>query len=85
MPRVFKNSEKAQFNDWFSKAPFKMMQRRAATLRSPYQYYQLGATHRKSGNPVHTFETEELLMRTMAKDERIKFCDASGCVGSTTH
>ena len=61
------------------------VQRGGATPGSPYQYYQLGATHRKSGNPVHTFETEELLMRTMAKDERIKFCDASGCVGSTTH
>lgn len=57
----------------------------SAGPRSPYQYYQLGATHRKSGNPVHTFETEELLMRTMAKDERIRLCDASGCVGSSTH
>lgn len=51
----------------------------------PYQYYKLGATHRKAGNPVHTFETEELLMRTMAKDQRLRLCDAEGCVGSTTH
>lgn len=56
----------------------------ASGPRSPYQYYVMGATHRKGGNPVHSFETEEMLTRTMAKDERVRFCDPAGCVGSTT-
>ena len=50
----------------------------------PYQYYQLGNTHRTFGNPVHTFDTEELLMKTMAKDQRLTFCGLGGCFGNTT-
>ena len=50
----------------------------------PYQYYQLGTTHRSVGNPVHTFDTEELLMKTMAMDERVRFCAVDGCFGNTT-
>jgi hypothetical protein len=45
---------------------------------------RLGATQRSVGNPVHTFDTEELLMKTMGKDQRVTFCGATGCVGNTT-
>ena len=51
----------------------------------PYQYYELGATHRSVGNPVHTFDTEEMLMKTMGKDMRVKFCGVGGCFGNTTY
>ena len=50
----------------------------------PYQYYQFGTTQRSMGNPVHTFDTEELLMNTMGSDNRVTFCGVRGCFGNTT-
>jgi hypothetical protein len=42
----------------------------------PYQYYRLKQTHRSYGNPVHSFDTEDIMFRTMAKDGVINFCNA---------
>jgi hypothetical protein len=33
----------------------------------------------------HSFDAEELLLRTMAKDERMRFCDPAGCVGAANY
>jgi len=46
----------------------------------PYQYYRLKRTHRSYGNPVHSFDTEDIMFRTMANDGFITFCNAKdGC------
>ena len=46
----------------------------------PYQYYRLKQTHRSYGNPVHSFDTEDIMFRTMANDRVITFCNAKdGC------
>ena len=42
----------------------------------PYQYYRLKQTHRSYGNPVHSFDTEDIMFRTMANDGVINFCNA---------
>ena len=40
----------------------------------PYQYYRLKQTHRSYGNPVHSFDTEDVIFKTMASDRFITFC-----------
>ena len=45
----------------------------------PYQYYKLGGTERAAGNPVHSFDLEALLIKSIAQGGAITLCGADGC------
>ena len=58
----------------------------ATSKEAKYQYYVLGRTHRSSGNPTHSFGTEEQLMVALAQQGFITFCNDAGCKSrSKTH
>jgi hypothetical protein len=58
---------------------------KTATFKeAKYQYYVLGRTHRSSGNPTHSFGTEEQLMVALAQQGYITFCNDAGCSSSTS-
>lgn len=49
-----------------------------------YQYYVLGNTHRSSGNPTHSFGTEEQLLKALAQQNFITVCNDLGCTGKSS-
>ena len=51
---------------------------RNAPPESTYQYYR-GFASRPTGNPTHSFETEERLLRAMANARMLSFCTFDGC------
>ena len=58
---------------------------KAEPFKAPYHYYEMKNIHRKIGYSGHSFGAEELLLRTMAKDGRVRFCDPTGCVGAAVY
>eukprot|EP00854_Cymbomonas_tetramitiformis_P003497 gene3497-4393_t len=51
--------------------------------RTRYQYYTLHNTERGSGNPTHSFGTEELMLKALAYNNFIRYCSDTGCWGKT--